>query len=605
MHAFWTLSKHLCERRGLLVLAILMAFVSAAGLGIGLLSLGPVLEQILHPESGQGLRSLAEQANAADGFWHVPEWLVALLPQDQFAGVVWLIVAIWVLTVIGATANFLHQFISQTLSTITIARIRQRLFDHVLRLPLPRVVQQGPSEYVSRIIRDTATLEAGFVAMLGKSVAQITKGIAALVVAVIFDWKIVVVAVVVGPLLGIVLRKLAKRIHRGSRGSLIAQQDLLRLSTERVQGLRAVKTSTAEAAAGGQFDEVNQEVIRHELRMRTAKAMSSPIMETLAIVVLGGLALIAAKSILSGDLPFERFLLSIGSLAVAGASFRPLAGIINSISTAVAPAERILDVLAESGEQVEGGALPRHHQSIRFDGVSYQYPSAEHASVRDVNLTVSFGEHVAVVGPNGSGKTTLLSLLPKLLLPSAGTIEIDGVDLATVSLADLRTQMGVVTQESFIVHGTIAENISIGMPNVTLAEVEAAAVASHADGFISGMPGGYQSVVAEHGASLSGGQRQRIAIARALLRKPSVLILDEATSQVDSESEADIAQAIRGIADCTVFVIAHRLATVLDCHRIIVMDEGRVVDVGPHDELLSRCELYDRLIKTQLVATES
>ncbi|MDP6312471.1 MAG: ABC transporter ATP-binding protein [Phycisphaerales bacterium] len=605
MGPFWTLSKHLLERRGMLTLAIAMAFISAAGLGVGLLSLGPMLEQILHPESGQGLRQFAEQVNAGDGFWHVPEGIVAVLPESRFNGVLLLIVVVWILTLIGATANFMHQYISQTLSTLTIASIRQRLFEHVLHLPLHRVVQQGPSEYISRIIRDTATLESGFIALLGKSVAQLTKGIAALAVAVIFDWKIVVVAVIVGPVLGFVLRKLASRVRRGSHGSLVAQQDLLRLSNERVQGLRAVKTSTAEETAAKQFGVVNERVIKHELRMRTAKAMSSPIMETLAITVLGGLALLAANSILKGSLPFERFLLSVGSLAVAGASFRPLAGIINSISTAAAPAERILGVLKEEIESAEGAPLSRHSESVRFAGVCYSYPSAEVPSVADVDLDVRFGEHIAIVGPNGSGKTTLVSLLPRLFSPTAGVVSIDGVDLATARLTDLRDQIGVVTQESFIVHGTIAENIAIGRPDVSFDQIEAAAVASHADGFINELPDGYESMVAEHGASLSGGQRQRLAIARAILREPALLILDEATSQVDSESEASIAQAIREISNCTVFVIAHRLATVLDCHRIVVMEEGRIVDVGPHNELLGRCELYDRLIRTQLVAVQA
>lgn len=605
MAPFWTLAKHLLERRGMLVLALVMAFVSAAGLGIGLLSLGPVLEQILHPETGRDLRQLAENVNSTGGFWHVPDGLVVMLPEGRFNGVLFLICVIWILTLVGAAANFLHQYISQTLATLTIARIRKRIFDHVLHLPLSRVVQQGPSEYISRIIRDTATLEAGFIALLGKSVAQLTKGLAALGVAVIFDWTIVVVALIVGPILGIVLRKLAKRIRRGSHGSLVAQQDLLQLSNERVQGLRAVKTSTAESLASAHFDEVNKEVVRHELKMRTAKAMSSPIMETLAIIVLGALALLAAKSILSGDLPFERFLLSVGSLAVAGASFRPLAGIVTSISTAAAPAERILEVLDEHVEPHDGVAMKRHAKSVSFEGVSQIYPGAKRPSVDGVDLQVGFGEHIAIVGPNGSGKTTLLSLIPRLLSPASGTVRVDGVDISSVQLSDLRNQIGVVTQESFIVRGTIAANIALGRPGASMDDIRAAAAASHAERFIQELPEGYDTVVAEHGASLSGGQRQRLSIARALLREPSILILDEATSQVDSESEASIANAIQEISDCTVFVIAHRLATVLDCDRIVVMDEGRVVDAGPHGELLSRCELYDRLIRTQLVAVDT
>jgi len=585
--------------------ALCLAFLSAAGLGVGLLSLGPVLEQILHPETGMGLRAMVEQANLEGGFWQVPAWVIQILPENQFNGVLLLISAIWCLTVIGATANFLHQYLSQTVATLTIADIRAELFEHVLRLPLPRVVQQGSSEYLARIIRDTAAIESGFTGLLGKSVAQLTKGLAALAVALIFDWKIVLVAIVVGPVLGVVLRKIAKRIRRGARGSLAAQQDLLRLAGERVQGLRAVKTSTAEAEAIAQFQERNADIVRHELRMRTAKAMSSPIMETLAIIVLGALALLAANSILKGDLPFERFLLSIGALAVAGASFRPLAGIINDISAASAPASRLLEVLGDPAEHAEGRSLPRHAASIGFEHVSYTYPGASSPSVCGATFDLEFGEHVAVVGPNGSGKTTLLSMLPRLLAPDEGLIRVDGVDIAEVSLADLRRQIGVVTQEAFIVHGTIASNIAIGAPDASREEIEHAAEASRAGEFIRSLPDGLDTVVSEHGASLSGGQRQRLSIARALLRSPAILILDEATSQVDSASEAAIADAIRSVEGCTVLVIAHRLATVLDCDRIIVMDEGRIIDAGPHAELLKRCKLYEQLIRTQLVAVES
>ncbi len=604
MKPFWTMSRLLLERRGALILAVAMAFVSALGLGAGLLSLGPMMEQILGADGGVGLQAMAQQHNAAGG-WEIPSWIVDNLPADRFDGVQLLIILIWCLTVVGATANFLHQYLSQTLVTRTIATVRQRLFDHVLTLPLSKVVQRGPSEYVSRIIRDSAALEAGFISLLGKSVAQLTKGIAALAVALIFDWQIVVAAVIVGPILAIVIRKLAKRIRRGSKGSLTAQQDLLRLATERVQGLRAIKTSGGEPAARRRFDEINEEVVRNELKMRTAKAMSSPIVETLAILVLGSLALLAAKKILSGAMPFDDFILSIGSLAVAGASLRPLTGIINELNTAAPPAQRILDVLSEDAEPAGGESLARHGQSIVFDAVQFTYPGADAPALADISLEIPFGSHVAIVGPNGSGKTTLLGMLPRLLHPKQGSVLIDGVNLERVSLESLRDQIGVVTQDAFIVQGTILDNILLGRPDASREQAIAAAKAAHADAFVEAMPGTWDATVSEQGASLSGGQRQRLSIARALLREPAILILDEATSQVDSESEAAIAAAIKAIQGRTVLVIAHRLATVLDCDRIVVMDQGQIVDAGTHDELLVRCDLYERLIRTQLVAVES
>ena len=223
----------------------------------------------------------------------------------------------------------------------------------------------------------------------------------------------------------------------------------------------------------------------------------------------------------------------------------------------------------------------------------------------EASLKVNSGWTVGLIGPNGSGKTTLLALLPRLLKPDQGAVCIDGVNIADASLNSLRAQIGVVTQDAFIVQGTILDNLTLGRPDASRAQAIEAAKAAHADGFIESMPGNWDAPVSEQGASLSGGQRQRLSIARALLREPAILILDEATSQVDSESEAAIASAIRAIKGRTVLVIAHRLATVLDCDRIVVMDQGRIVDVGRHEELLGRCPLYERLISTQLVSVES
>jgi len=304
-------------------------------------------------------------------------------------------------------------------------------------------------------------------------------------------------------------------------------------------------------------------------------------------------------------MPLGRFLLSLMALGVAGTSFRPLAALANEAYAASAPAQRLLDMIDEPVEVGGTGAMPpaaEEGRRIELDAVTFLYPGAEQPALDGVTLRVEPGSRVAVVGPNGSGKTTLVSLVPRLIIPSAGVVRIDGADIADVAITTLRAEIGVVTQETFLYRGTVAENIAFGRADVSRDAIVEAARRAHADAFIEAIPGGYDADIAEQGASLSGGQRQRLAIARAILRDPRILILDEATSQIDSESESQINAALEAFCvDRTTLIIAHRLATVLHADRIVVMDAGRVVDQGTHDELLQRCALYRRLAETQLV----
>jgi subfamily B ATP-binding cassette protein MsbA len=599
MHAFWHFAARLLDRKGQFAAAMAFAVVSAGGLGFGLVALAPVLRLLLREEG-----SLASWIG--DHAPWVPQWALERLPTDPFDGVVLIFVALGALTVLGAAANFAHQYVSLSLCARVVAAVRHDVFKHVLNLPLGPVAQRGASEFVSRVTRDSAELQRGLVALTGKAVAQVTKGAAAFAAALWLDWRITAVALVAVPALAIPLRKFGKRIRRGVRGALQAQEGLLRIANESVQGLRAVKTAGAEAEAIRRFDGSNQEVLRQELRVRMAQSLSSPVVETIAIIAISGLALVAARQILDGKLDFETFVLSLGALAAAGGSLKPLAGLINEIQAASAPAERLQEILSTPREDARDRRRPTlapHASVIRFESVSFRYPGRDAEALRSIDLEIRHGERVAIVGGNGSGKTTLLSLLPRLFEPSAGRITIDGTDIAGVSLRSLRAQVGVVTQDTTMVHGTVAENIRFGL-DASDAAVRAAAERAHAHAFIAALPKGYDTMVAEGGQSLSGGQRQRIAIARAVLRNPAILVMDEATSQVDAESEEQINAAIREFgAGRTTLVIAHRLSTVLAADRIVVMEDGRVIDAGRHAELIERCEPYARLARTQLAGT--
>lgn len=596
-------SRMIRSHRGVLAVGMGCAFVSAGGLGVGLLILKPVFEVLFDPAERGSLADLAREYNAGEPFVAIPDDLIARLPVDPFAGLCLMVGVVAVLTVIGGVANFLHQFLSQTATTRAVAAIRDDAFERVLHLPLSRVVERGPSEFVARIVRDAAELQKGLIALVSRSVAHVTKGLAACVAAIIFDWRLTLFAVIVLPILAVVLRKIGKRVRRGTRGSLAAQEGLLRIATESLQGLRAVKTSNAEPEVRARFAAINEEVVRHELRVRTARALSAPLVEMLAVFAIFALALLAAKQILAGTLTREEVVLTLAALGIAGGSFRPLAGLINEVQAAAAPAERLAEIIDEPAEPDGAGlpALPAPQRRIAFEGVRVLYPGAAIPALDAIDVAIEVGTCVAIVGPNGSGKTTFASLLPRLLRPAEGRVTVDGRDLAEFELRSVRRRIGVVTQETMIFRGSVHDNIAFGTPGATREQVEAAARQAHAWEFLAALPGGFDADLAEQGASLSGGQRQRLAIARAILRNPAVLILDEATSQIDAESEGHISAALRTfMVGRTSLVIAHRLSTVQDADRILVFDGGRIVGDGTHETLRAGNDLYQRLCATQL-----
>ena len=343
------------------------------------------------------------------------------------------------------------------------------------------------------------------------------------------------------------------------------------------------------------------------MRMRRAKAITSPLIESLAITSVLGVAIFAAWIVLRRGQPPEQFMSVLVMLCAAAASLKPLSNLSTTLYQASAAAERIMAMWKAPVEPIgvhahgEPTRLGRLERSTRFDHVTYHYPGQDEPALDDVTLEVKHGETVAIVGANGSGKTTLVSLLPRVLVPTSGRVLFDDTDISTVDLAHLRDQIAVVTQETVLFGGSIHDNIAYGREAVPRREVEAAAHAAMAHDFITALADGYDTELGERGTGLSGGQAQRIAIARAILRKPTLLILDEATSQIDADSESQINQALRHLRhQRTTLAVAHRLSTVLEADRIVVMEAGRILDIGPHEALLDRCELYQTLVRTQM-----
>lgn len=608
MRPFWHYAKTMTRYPATMAAAMGMAVLSAGSLGAGLLGLKPVMELVLGGKDNPPPADFP----AAVAMWNerlapyhlaIPKALAEALPQGQMTAPVLLFVVLGTLTLLGAIANFGHVFLSLTVVNRALADVRKDVFDKVLRLPLQEVVRTGPTDVVNRIIVDTWNLSTGFSTLISKAVADSTKGVVAAAVAFVLDWRITVVAAVIAPIIAIVIRKLGSRIRRAARRGLEHQADASRTALESLQGFRVVKVHTTEERQLNAFDEANRSILRELNKVRTAKALASPVVEVIAIFAVGIMCLVAIKAIFDGKLDKETMIVVLGALGMAGASLRPLTGMANDIQQSSAAADRLWELqsaMPEPGHDPNLPKMPPHGASVEFRDVKLTYKGADRPALAGVSLTVKFGETVAFVGPNGCGKTTLLSLIPRIFDPAEGLVLIDGEDLRKFSVESLRRQIGVVTQETVLFRGTILDNIAYGMPNATRGQVEAAAKQARAHEFIVAKHDGYDEMVAEQGLSMSGGQRQRLAIARAILRDPKILILDEATSMIDAESEARIAEALAEFKrGRTCLVVAHRLSTVLAADRIVVMEHGLVVDVGRHGELLERCPLYRSLAENQ------
>ena len=606
MDAFWKFAKQTMRMRGYLILGMLCAIISAGGVGAGIAAIGPTLGILLEPDSG-GLQTIAQakvDENERYATILTPS-LIESLPTDPYDSIVLIMVTLAGLTVIGALANFMHQYFALTVVHTTVARIRRKAFGQVLELPLKTIVAEGPTDAISRIVNDTEALSAGFVAMLSKAVAHVTKGFIALVAAFVINWQLAAVALLVMPILATVIRKLGKRIRRASGRALSSRADLYRASTEALQGLRVVKVHTTERYEAGRFGRINKEVLRQQLKVRTARAIAGPVAELVTMFALGSLTIVAAKLILDGTLDKAEFIQVLVALALAGASIKPLSGLVNDIQQSGAAADRLDRLLGadpEPGHETRLPKLARHHDTIVFDRVSVIYPGATAPAISDVSLEINHGETVAFVGPNGCGKTTLLSLIPRLFDPDEGRMLIDGTDISRVRVRSLRKQIGVVTQEVVLFKGTIAQNIAYGSRHASREEIEQAARDARAMEFISELEDGFDTQVGEQGLTMSGGQRQRLAIARAILRDPAILILDEATSMIDAHSEKLIGEVLDTFCkDRTSLIVAHRLSTVLGADRIVVLNEGRIVGQGTHDELMESCVIYEQLARHQLM----
>ena len=485
-----------------------------------------------------------------------------------------------------------------------IATLRRRLYTHIQQMPLSFFADLHSAELMSRIVTDVNRLARVSSTVLVMTLRQVLMIVALLGVMFAREWRLALIALIVFPFVGVAVRSIGRRLYRINKRSQEKMAELNVLLHEAFSGMKIVKAFGREAHEAARFDRVNQRLLDLALKDHRTDEVTDPLMEVLAALGIMAALWYGGHRVIAGAMTPGDFFSFTAALALLYGPVRHLSRILNTIQQATSSVERVFDILDRPpaiADRPGARALPDFREAIRFESVSFRYPGASEATLRDISLDIRRGEVIAFVGMSGAGKSTLMDLLPRFHDVTAGRITIDGHDLRDVTQASLRAQIGVVTQETFLFSDSIHDNIAYGRPGASAEEVRRAARQAHANEFVQTQPEGYATLVGERGVRLSGGQRQRLAIARAFLKDPPILILDEATSDLDAESEFIVQQALADLMQHrTVLVIAHRLATVRNADRIVVVHEGRIAEEGRHDELLARDGVYRRLYALQM-----
>ncbi len=538
------------------------------------------------------------------------------MPTDAFSTLVLVIVVLMVGTLVKDLFLIGSMVLVDLLTQRTMLDLRQQFFERTLCLDLDTLGKNPDAELVSRFTGDMGSIGAGIQTFYGRAIREPLKMFACLALAAVICWRLLLLTMVVVPLAMWVINKLARSLRRASRRIMEETAVFYNVLTETFGGIKAVKAYTMEVYEENRFAQVARKIYRKSMKISIYNSLVRPLTELVGIVIIGLAILVGAYLVLNKqthlfNIRISHRPLSFGALALfytalAGVSdpARKLADVFNHLQRAMAASDRVFEFFDREPAVVEPATpveCPTHNKSVAFQDVDFHYSEGQPV-LRGVSLDVHHGETIAIVGHNGCGKSTLANLLPRFFDPQKGQVLLDGVDVSAVRKRDLRNQMALVTQETSLFNDTVANNIRYGTPDASDAEVIQAAKQAHAHEFIvNHLENGYQTIVGSSGSRLSGGQRQRIALARAILRDPAILILDEATSQVDLESEHLIQKTLAEFTKGrTTFIITHRLGILAIANRIVVMEEGKIQDVGTHAELMARSKIYNGLYQSDL-----
>jgi len=483
-------------------------------------------------------------------------------------------------------------------------RIRDELYGKIQMLPLSFFDGRKTGHLISRVTNDVTNLRGAVVGGLASIVQNSLMTVIAAAIIFYTSWKLALLTIVLVPLNIGLISMISRKLRKGSRRAQESMADMTSVLQETISGVRVVKAFGMEGFEKGRFNLFNTRYLREYLKMRKFAELASPASETVGMLASVIILWYGGKLVIASELePANLMMFLVAMLWVVG-PVRNLSKLNSVVQEGLASGERVFQILDIPAEREESGEIRIDgvKEGIVYDKVSFSYENGIEV-LRDIDLTIARGEVVALVGPSGAGKSTMADLLPRFYIPTSGRILIDGRDTATLELSSLRALMGIVTQETILFNDTVFNNIAYGMRDCDRERVVEAAKAANAHQFISLMPSGYDSVIGDRGTQLSGGQKQRLAIARAVLKNPQILILDEATSSLDVESEALVQEAVdRLVKGRTTLVIAHRLSTVRNADRIIVVENGRIHQAGTHEELIIEEGIYRKLYRLQVGA---